>query len=145
MAKKRASPVDDSDEELAPAKRVKPSDDSSEPAWDLNGSGTRRITVSEFKGKTMINIREFYGKDGAKLPGKKGISLPIDQWQMLINAMPEIETALKTRGESVVRPLYKGEGDIAQPEQKEGNRDSDKEGSAEAGEGDVIPEGVSSR
>ena len=73
MGRKRASPADESDEEDTSAKRVKPSDasSSSEPNWELNGSGTRRVTVSEFKGKTMIHIREFYEKDGAKLPGKK--------------------------------------------------------------------------
>ena len=27
--------------------------------------------ISEFKGKTMINIREYYEKDGESLPGKK--------------------------------------------------------------------------
>ena len=27
--------------------------------------------MQEFKGNTMINIREYYEKDGAMLPGKK--------------------------------------------------------------------------
>ena len=27
--------------------------------------------ISEFKGKNMINIREYYEKDGEALPGKK--------------------------------------------------------------------------
>lgn len=33
--------------------------------------------ISEFKGKHMINIREYYEKDGEALPGKKvqGFSL----------------------------------------------------------------------
>lgn len=34
-------------------------------------SRTRRIQISEFKGNTMIAIREFYEKDGKMLPGKK--------------------------------------------------------------------------
>lgn len=37
--------------------------------WEL--SGMRRITISEFKGKKYINIREYYEKDGKDLPGKK--------------------------------------------------------------------------
>jgi len=34
-------------------------------------SGKRRIGISEFKGKRMMNIREYYEKDGEVLPGKK--------------------------------------------------------------------------
>jgi hypothetical protein len=34
-------------------------------------SGKRRIGISEFKGKRMMNIREYYEKDGEMLPGKK--------------------------------------------------------------------------
>ena len=37
--------------------------------WEL--SGKRRVGVSEFKGNTMVNIREYYEKDGGMLPGKK--------------------------------------------------------------------------
>ena len=31
----------------------------------------RRVGISEFKGKFMVNIREYYEKDGEVLPGKK--------------------------------------------------------------------------
>jgi len=34
-------------------------------------SRTRRVQLSTFKGNTMVNIREFYEKDGKVLPGKK--------------------------------------------------------------------------
>lgn len=38
----------------------------------LKANGTRRVTVNEFKGKTLINIREYYVNDAGKtLPGKK--------------------------------------------------------------------------
>lgn len=34
-------------------------------------SGKRRVQISNFKGTTMVGIREFYEKDGKALPGKK--------------------------------------------------------------------------
>jgi hypothetical protein len=35
-------------------------------------SSKRRVTLSEFKGKTLVSIREFYLKDGKELPSSKG-------------------------------------------------------------------------
>lgn len=37
--------------------------------WEI--SKMRRVTISEFKGMRMVNIREYYEKDGKSLPGKK--------------------------------------------------------------------------
>jgi hypothetical protein len=37
--------------------------------WEI--SKMRRATISTFRGKTMVNIREYYEKDGQELPGKK--------------------------------------------------------------------------
>lgn len=37
--------------------------------WEI--SKMRRVTVSEFRGKTMVSVREYYEKDGQELPGKK--------------------------------------------------------------------------
>ena len=34
-------------------------------------SGKRRVGIQEFAGKKLINIREFYEKDGQMLPSKK--------------------------------------------------------------------------
>jgi len=35
----------------------------------------RYATVSEFRGRKMVNIREFYDADGELRPGKKGYLL----------------------------------------------------------------------
>ena len=53
----------------------------------------RRVTVDIFNGSVMIGIREFYEKDGAKLPGKKGISLSKDQWELVTRHEDLIEAA----------------------------------------------------
>ncbi|XP_059149941.1 activated RNA polymerase II transcriptional coactivator p15-like [Physella acuta] len=55
----------------------------------------RYATVSEFRGKAMVGIREYYEKDGELRPGKKGISLSIDQWQALKDKISEIDDCLK--------------------------------------------------
>lgn len=41
------------------------------PLTSLQLSGKRRVQISDFKGTTMVGIREFYEKDGKILPGKK--------------------------------------------------------------------------
>lgn len=72
--------------------------------WEI--SKLRRVTVSSFRGKTLVNIREYYEKDGKELPGKKGISMPVDQFSSLVSLLPEIETTLQQSGESLPRPDY---------------------------------------
>ncbi|PYI09075.1 PC4-domain-containing protein [Aspergillus sclerotiicarbonarius CBS 121057] len=79
-------------------------DSNGDRYWEI--SKARRVTVSSFRGKTMVNIREYYEKDGQELPGKKGISLPMDQFSSLVSLLPDIETALQENGESIPRPNY---------------------------------------
>jgi hypothetical protein len=54
-------------------------------------SRNKRVTVREFKGHTLIDIREFYEKDGENLPGKKGISLTTEQFEALVNSIPMLD------------------------------------------------------
>jgi len=58
-------------------------------------STKRRVTLSEFKGRTLVSIREFYLKDGKELPTSKGISMTVEQWEAFRNAVPAIEDAIK--------------------------------------------------
>ena len=74
---------DDSDVDAeAPTKRGKGAagtafQPSSKPSVDSEGnqyweiSKARRVTLSEFKGKQLVNVREYYQKDDEWLPGKK--------------------------------------------------------------------------
>ncbi|NXF88285.1 TCP4 polymerase, partial [Eubucco bourcierii] len=56
----------------------------------------RYVRVSCFKGKVLVDIREFYtDKDGDKKPGRKGIALSAEQWNQLKEIMPEIDAAVK--------------------------------------------------
>ncbi|KAK0335705.1 hypothetical protein LTR91_020064 [Friedmanniomyces endolithicus] len=79
-------------------------DDEGNDYWEL--SDTRRVGVSTYKGMTLINIREYYEKDGKSLPGRKGISLSVDQYTALLSVLPQLETLLHDRGIEVPRPRY---------------------------------------
>ncbi|XP_020604420.1 activated RNA polymerase II transcriptional coactivator p15-like [Orbicella faveolata] len=55
----------------------------------------RKVSVREFKGRLLIDIREFYEKDGELMPGKKGISLQLEQWEKLKNLVGDIDEAIE--------------------------------------------------
>jgi len=56
----------------------------------------RYVSVSEFRGKKMISIREYYTTDdGEERPGKKGISLTLDQWEKLKLHIKDVDSELK--------------------------------------------------
>lgn len=40
-------------------------------------SKNRRVSVRCWQGKIVVDIREFYSKDGKELPGKKGMRLSL--------------------------------------------------------------------
>ncbi|KAI1418646.1 PC4-domain-containing protein [Hypoxylon sp. FL1857] len=72
-------------------------DDEGNSFWGLGG--TRRATISAFKGKTYINIREYYtDASGTLKPGKKGIMLSPEQYVKLVEAIPSINAELRNKG-----------------------------------------------
>ncbi|KAJ5503096.1 ssDNA-binding transcriptional regulator [Penicillium fimorum] len=83
-------------------------DSNGDRYWEI--SKMRRVTISSFRGKTQVNVREYYEKDGQELPGKKGISMPVEQFAAIVSILPEIELALRENGESLPRPVYSAEG-----------------------------------
>ncbi|KAL0736262.1 hypothetical protein Bca4012_012472 [Brassica carinata] len=88
---------DGESESHAPAKKVAKPAESSDESDDIvvcNISKNRRVSVRNWNGKIWIDIREFYVKDGKTLPGKKGISLSVDQWNTLRNHADGIDKAL---------------------------------------------------
>ncbi|XP_027181520.1 RNA polymerase II transcriptional coactivator KIWI-like [Coffea eugenioides] len=87
-------------EDEEPNKRPKKSskaDDSDDAADDIvvcEISKNRRVSVRNWQGRVVVDIREFYVKDGKQLPGKKGISLTMDQWNLLREHVDEIDKAV---------------------------------------------------
>lgn len=104
-AAKKPAKADDSDSDSGPddknptpkkgGKSTKTVEKNGEVFWDLDKN--KRVSVSDFKGKTYIQIREYYEKDGKQLPGKKGIGLPLNLWEKLKELTPEIDEVLKEK------------------------------------------------
>lgn len=75
-------------------KKVKSSSgDDQEHSFPL--SKQKFLNVREFKGRLLIDIREFYDAGGELKPGKKGISLTVDQWRKLESQMDEINESIQ--------------------------------------------------
>jgi len=83
---------EDSDKEPDDARNKLRHNDAGESYVDLGKK--RRVTVRDFKGSTLIDIREFYGSEGDEKPGKKGISLSVEQWKSLVEASEAINSLL---------------------------------------------------
>lgn len=146
MPSQKRKPTDDPAESsddashAVPAKRSKKTaHSSSAPARDEDGnvyweiSRARRVTISEFNKKKMVSVREYYEKDGRWLPGKKGISMTLEQYAAFVAVLPEIESELVRSGEEVPRPQY-GDGALdAKGDDADGDGDSDG-GGAERGD-----------
>jgi hypothetical protein len=64
------------------------------------GNRNIRIEPSEFKGKIYVSIREWYqpdkeGQPDKFLPGKKGISLNMEEWQVIVDNFDEIKAEIE--------------------------------------------------
>lgn len=87
-----ASQQNDNSKTTTSSKSVTNSDES---YFEL--SGKRRVTVRKFRSSVLIDVREYYEDkaSGEEKPGKKGISLTIDQYEKLKELLPEIDAAIK--------------------------------------------------
>jgi len=85
---KEIIPEIDSNLQLEPKKKP------DEPSWSFGNM--KRARVHQFKGKTYVDLREFYVDKSTEetKPGKKGISLNVEEYQMLKEIIPEIDSNL---------------------------------------------------
>lgn len=76
-------------------------------------SKTRYATVSEFRGKIRVDIREFYlNNEGVACPGKKGVSLVLEDWIKLKDSIDKIDEIIKKlSGDEIVEDDSSSESD----------------------------------
>ncbi|XP_020662770.1 activated RNA polymerase II transcriptional coactivator p15 [Pogona vitticeps] len=56
----------------------------------------RYVSVRDFKGKVLIDIREYWmDQEGEMKPGRKGISLNPEQWSQLKEQISDIDEAVR--------------------------------------------------
>ncbi|CAG8617471.1 11377_t:CDS:10 [Ambispora gerdemannii] len=55
----------------------------------------RRVTVRKFKSMILVDIREYFDTSDGMKPTKKGVSLPIDQWNKLKEFVEDIDQEVK--------------------------------------------------
>ncbi|XP_058290219.1 activated RNA polymerase II transcriptional coactivator p15-like [Hylobates moloch] len=56
----------------------------------------RYVSVRDFKGKVLIDIREYWmDPEGEMKPGRKGISLNPEQWSQLTEQISDIDDAVR--------------------------------------------------
>ena len=66
--------------------------------------------MGEYRGRKHVSLREFYCKDGAWLPGKKGINLSVEQWRGLKAAAPRVTARLRSGETSACVVAELGDG-----------------------------------
>lgn len=90
----------DNPRELVPSSDVGGSGLPSEGQANADGetffelSKLRRVTLRKWRGKALVDIREFWEESGTLKPGKKGISLTPEQWTQLLNIAPSVSKCL---------------------------------------------------
>ena len=57
--------------------------------------GTLNLSVSQYQGMTLIDIRKYFEKDGNVLPTKRGISLTVEQWDALLSKLEDIKAYIE--------------------------------------------------
>ena len=92
-AKKQQIKLEVKDEEQKHIQKDLKLNEEGEVCFELNPR--KKVQVRNFRGRALIDIREFFSKDGQSLPTKRGIALNEDVWKALKEAIPKIDSAIK--------------------------------------------------
>ncbi|KAL6758134.1 transcriptional Coactivator p15-domain-containing protein, partial [Haematococcus lacustris] len=73
------------------------------PVIDLGNN--KRVTLSNFRGESQVDLREWYLKDAELKPGKKGISLKASEWQAVVAGLRAVEAAVAAKDTNFSLPI----------------------------------------
>jgi len=73
--------------------------------WFADLGGNKRVTVSEWKGRTFVHLREYYEREGEMRPSAKGVALGAEQWAALSGAAADVSRAADLRDVTWSREL----------------------------------------
>ncbi|KAI5807466.1 transcriptional Coactivator p15-domain-containing protein [Peziza echinospora] len=126
--------------EVATSDKRRNVDVEGNPYWEIGGK-LRRVTVSKFKRNYLVNIREHYEKNGVVLPGKKGISLSVEQFNAFMEALPQVLEELgEVSDETIVIPNFskpaKGVTSASKPKSPEESEEDEEDEEEEEEEED---------
>ena len=66
-----------------------------EECFFLGGKSNRMVTATPFMGKLKVDIRQFYmNEKGEKKPGKNGIVLELDEFEVLAKLVPKDQDSI---------------------------------------------------
>jgi hypothetical protein len=90
--------------------------ESSHPVaqFEKNSKEEIRVSIDDFRGTKLINIRVFYrSATGEWLPGKQGIAMKADLYRDLASAILQLGEALQEQGllPAIASSNAKGEGE----------------------------------
>ncbi len=67
--------------------------------FEKNSKEEVRISIDDFHGRKLINLRVYYRSDGGQwLPGKQGLALSVDLYRDLADAVLKVGEELQSRG-----------------------------------------------
>jgi hypothetical protein len=67
--------------------------------FEKNSKEEVRVSLDDFRGRKIINIRVYYRSDNGKwLPGRQGLALGVDRYRDLAEAMLKVGEALQAQG-----------------------------------------------
>lgn len=67
--------------------------------FEKNAREEVRISIDDFHGRKLINLRVFYRSEGGEWhPGRQGLALSVERYRDLADALIKVGEELKDRG-----------------------------------------------